>query len=443
MPEVSPATIARISRRIVPFFLLLYIVNFLDRVNVGFAALQMNQDLGFGPEVYGFGAGIFFLGYVLFEIPSNLILRRVGSRMWLSRIMITWGLIAMAAAFTSGRSSFYAMRFLLGVAEAGFVPGMIYYLADWFPARERARVIAKIWSATAIAIVIGSPVSGLISQLDGTLGLPAWRWIFLLEGLPALLMGFVSFFYLTDTPAEAAWLAPEARTALSAQIAREHEAGSAHGLSGFRQALFSRGVWALAVLYFCIGIGFFGITLWLPQIIKQLSGLSAIAVSLLTTIPFLLAAGAMILNARHSDRTGERRWHLACPLLVGALGLAGSGLSPNPTMAFASLCIAAMGMWSSIGVFWSVPTTFLRGTAAAAGLALINSIGGLGGFVGPYLIGLVRGLTPDFSVALIGLSVSVCLAALLAAVLPQTLAAIVPAPASPVDSAVATQGDRV
>ena len=423
VPDVSPATIARISRRIVPFFLLLYVVNFLDRVNVGFAALQMNRDLGFGPEVYGFGAGIFFLGYVLFEIPSNLVLRRVGSRVWLSRIMITWGLIAMAAAFTNGRNSFYVLRLLLGVAEAGFVPGMIYYLADWFPARERARVIAKIWSATAIAIVVGSPISGLISQLDGILGLPAWRWIFLLEGLPALVMGFVSFFFLSDEPTGAAWLAPEERAALSAQIAREHEASDAHGLSGFKQALSSGRVWALAILYFCIGIGFFGITLWLPQIVKQLSGLGTTEVSLITTIPFLLAAGAMILNARHSDRTGERRWHLACPLLVGAFGLAGSGLSSSPIMALVSLCIAAMGMWSSIGVFWSVPTAFLRGTAAAGGLALINSIGGLGGFVGPYLIGLVRSITPDFSVALLGLSVSVCLAALLAAVLPQTSSA--------------------
>ncbi len=421
--DVSPATIAKITRRIVPFLFVLYVVNFLDRVNVGFAALQMNQQLGFSPEVYGFGAGVFFLGYILFEIPSDMVLRRIGSRIWLSRIMVTWGLLAMAASLTEGRLSFYVLRFLLGVAEAGFVPGMIYYLSDWFPARERARAVAQIWTATAAAVVIGAPLSGLILQMDGVLGLPGWKWVFILEGLPAVVMGFASLRLLTDKPADATWLEPSERVALAAQLEREHRATGAHGVSSLGAALSSPGVWALSILYFCIGFGFFGITLWLPQIIKQMSGLSTTEVSFVATIPFVLAAGAMVLNARHSDRTGERRWHLAGSLIVGAAGLVGSGLAGNPVVAFICICVAAIGMWSSIGVFWSVPTVFLSGPAAAAGLALINSVGGLGGFVGPYVIGLVRQLTPDFSVALLVMGCSVCIAAILAATLPQTSAA--------------------
>ena len=421
--DVSPATIARITRRIVPFLFVLYVVNFLDRVNVGFAALQMNQQLGFSPEVYGFGAGVFFLGYTVFEIPSNLILRRVGSRIWMSRIMITWGLLAMAAALTEGRDSFYALRCLLGVAEAGFVPGMIYYLSDWFPARERARAVAQIWTATAVAVIVGAPISGLFMQMDGVLGLPGWKWVFILEGLPAVVMGIASLWLLTDKPADATWLDPEERAVLAAQLEREHRATGAHGVASLGAALSSPAVWALSVLYFCIGFGFFGITLWMPQIVKQMSGLSTTAVSFITMIPFVLAAVAMILNARHSDRTGERRWHLAGSLVVGAIGLVGSGLVGSPVVAFAFICVAAIGMWSSIGVFWSVPTVFLSGPAAAGGLALINSIGGLAGFGGPYVIGVVRQITPDFSVALLTMGASICIAAILAATLPQTSAA--------------------
>ncbi|WP_234943628.1 MFS transporter [Rhizobium rhizogenes] len=417
MSTVPAPIMAKVSRRLLPFLFLLFLVNFLDRVNVGFAALQMNQQLGFSPQVFGFGAGIFFLGYTVLEVPSNIVLRRVGARLWLSRISLSWGLVAMATALVQGPLSFYVLRFLLGVAEAGFVPGLLYYLTLWYPPEQRAQAIARVWLATAAAIVLGSPLSAALMTLDGVLGLPGWKWIFLIEGAPAVLLGILGFRVLTNSPETAAWLEPEERTALAASLTAGQGQAASHKVSGLVAGLRSPMVWSLSLVFFCMGIGFFGVTIWLPQIVKQLSGLSNIEVSLVTTIPFAFAAAGMVLNARHSDRTGERRWHLVIPLLVGAIGLGGSALVPEPLSAFALLCLAAAGLWSAIGVFWALPANLLTGAAAAAGLALINAIGGISGFVAPYGIGLLRGITPSFSAALLCMSASLMAAAVLAALL--------------------------
>lgn len=418
MPTVSAATMAKVSRRLLPFLFLLFMVNFLDRVNVGFAALQMNQQLGFTPDVYGLGAGIFFLGYTLLEVPSNMVLRRVGARIWLARISMTWGVVAMAMALTEGRWSFYGLRMLLGIAEAGFVPGMLFYITLWFPPQQRAQAIARVWLATAAAIVLGSPLSAAIMTLDGAWGLPGWKWIFIIEGIPAVVLGLLSLRVLSDSPAKAPWLTEAEKAELAAGLGQNGPVQHGHGGSRLQDGLFSPTVWALSALFFCVGIGFFGISLWLPQIVKQLSGLSNIEVSLITTIPFAIAAAAMVINARHSDRSGERRWHLVVPLLIGATGLAGSGFAPTPVSAFVLLCVAAAGLWSAIGVFWSIPAAVLTGSAAAAGLALINAIGGISGFVAPYGIGLIRTFTPSFSAALLCMSGSLCIAALIGALLP-------------------------
>ena len=417
--QVTDETMGKVGRRLLPFLFLLFAINFLDRVNVGFAALQMNQVFGFGPEVYGFGAGIFFLGYTLLEVPSNLALQRFGARVWLSRITISWGVVAMAAALIQGRTSFYLLRLLLGVAEAGLVPGLIYYVSIWFPVEQRARAIARVWLATAAAVVLGGPLSAAIMLLDGTFRLAGWQWIFVLEGLPAVLLGLASLRYLDDIPAQAAWLTPAERASLAATLRRESRRAADHGASGLAESLRSPALWALCALYFFIGFGFFGLTLWLPQIVKQLSGLTNVEVSLVTAIPFVLAAGAMLLNAWHSDLSGERRWHMALPLAVSAVGLGGSGLAATPVMAFVLLCVAAMGLWSAIGVFWSVPGTFLTGTAAAAGLALINAVGGISGFIGPYAIGVLRGLSASFTTSLLGMAGCLFVAAVLSAVIRQ------------------------
>jgi ACS family tartrate transporter-like MFS transporter len=407
------AVLAKVTWRLIPFMFVLYIVAYLDRINVGFAALQMNQDLGLTPAVYGFGAGIFFIGYFLFEIPSNLILQRVGARLWIARILITWGIIASATMLVRNAESFVVARFLLGAAEAGFFPGMILYLTYWYPAAERARTVALFMTATAIAGVVGGPVSGAILSLHGAGGLAGWQWLFLLEGLPAIILGVVVLVYLPDGPERATWLAPEERTWLRQRLAADREAIPGHYT--LRQALTSGRVWLLCLLYLALVIGTYGLSMWLPQIIEGFSGLGDFGVGLLSAVPYLAAAVAMVLVGSHSDRTGERRWHLAVPALVGAIGLALSAfLQPAPVLALAALSLAALGIWSAFGPFWSLPTTFLTGTAAAGGMALINSVGNLGGFLGPYLVGAVRSTTQSFTGGLLALALILLLGVVLA-----------------------------
>lgn len=407
------ATLRKVTWRLIPFLLLLYIIAWLDRVNVGFAALQMNQDLGFGAAVYGFGAGVFFVGYALCEIPSNLILARVGARRWIARIMITWGLISVAMMFVRGQTSFYILRFLLGVAEAGFLPGIIYYLANWYPAAARARAVSWFMSAIPLSIVIGGPFAGVLLEMNGLLGLKGWQWLFLIEGAPAVILGFVVLFYLTDTPEHARWLKPEERTWLSARIkAEQAQAKTRHGV-GLRQALLHPTVWHLALIMFACQSGSYGLTLWVPQILKGLSGLSDLGVGLISAIPYLGAAIGMVLIGMSSDRSGERFLHIAVPCFIAAVGFTGSAFLLSPIPGMIALTVAAIGDLGSRGPFWALPGRFLAGSASAAGIALINTIGSLGGFVGPYAVGLVKASTGDFTGGLLLLAALLFVGALM------------------------------
>jgi ACS family tartrate transporter-like MFS transporter len=423
---------AKVTRRLIPFLFLLYIVAFLDRVNVGFAALQMKSDLGFGDAVYGFGAGIFFIGYFLFEVPSNLILERVGPRFWIARIMFTWGLISCAMMFVEGEAGFYALRFLLGVAEAGFFPGMVLYLTYWFPAAERARAVALFMTATAMAGVIGGPISGALLEMDGLGGLEGWQWLFLLEGLPAVGLAFVVLAFLTDRPEEAHWLLPEERSWLIARLAEERATVErAHGRTALRHALADARVWSLGLLYFALVLSIYAVSLWLPQIVAGLAQMSDFEVGVVSAIPYVVASIGMVVVGAHSDRSGERRWHIALPALVGAVGFAASAGFEHPVLALASLSLAALGIWSALGPFWTLPTAFLSGTAAAGGIAFVNSIGNLGGFAGPWALGLLKEATGSFAPGLLLLALSLVVVAALALRLPRAASpASLPSPAA-------------
>jgi ACS family tartrate transporter-like MFS transporter len=401
----------KVTWRLIPFLFVLYVVAWLDRVNVGFAALQMNQDLAFGPAVYGFGAGVFFLGYALFEIPSNLILARVGARRWIARIMVTWGVLAVAMMFVRSPTSFYVLRFLLGVAEAGFLPGIIYYLTNWYPARQRARAVSLFMVAIPISTVLGGPVAGLLLQMNGILGLTGWQWLFLLEGMPAVFLGFVVWFYLPDKPTEARWLAADESGWLDRAIAVEHAAAvDKHNVS-LRRALLHPTVWQLALIMFACQCGSYGLTLWIPQIVKGLSGLGDLAVSMISSLPYIGAAIGMVCIGMSSDRTGERFLHIAGPGFVAAIGFAASAFLTSPVPGMIALTVAAIGDLGSRGPFWSLPGRFLASDASAGGIALINTIGALGGFVGPSVVGQVKEVTGSFTGGLLLLSILLALSA--------------------------------
>jgi ACS family tartrate transporter-like MFS transporter len=389
------------SWRLIPFLSLLMIVALIDRVNVGFAALQMNRDLGLSASVFGFGAGIFFVGYALFEVPSNLLLARIGARVWIARIMVTWGLVCIAMMFVRGPASFYVLRFLLGVAEAGFFPGVVYYLTHWFPREERSGVVACFMTALPISVVVGGPLAGLILQMNGMLGLRGWQWLFLLEGAPAVLLGIVVFFWLADSPDKARWLNADEKALLSERIRSEHaETASRHGV-GLRQAMLHPIVWRLAFVYFACFAGSTGLTFWLPQIIKSLSATTDLGVGLLSAIPYAAAAAAMVIVGRNSDRTGERFVHVAAPCVLAAVGFVASRCVAAPLPAVLALTAVAVGDFASRGPFWALPGRFLAGDGSAAGIALINAVGALGGFVGPYAVGLAKDATGDFSAGLL------------------------------------------
>jgi MFS transporter, ACS family, tartrate transporter len=393
------------------------VVAYLDRVNVGFASLDMNRDLGFSAAVYGLGSGIFFLSYTLLEVPSNLMLSRIGARLWIARIMLTWGVMSTAMIFVAGPISFYILRFLLGAAEAGFFPGLILYLTHWFPARERARAVALFMTATAIAGVIGAPISSALLQLDGAWGLRGWQWLFLIEGLPAILLAPVVLKYLTERPEQATWLTAAEREWLGREMQAEHS-DTTHAIVTLRGALTSARLWIVSLPYFAIVIAFYGITFWLPQIVQRSSGLGSATIVLLTAIPYVSAAIGMVLIGSSSDRTGERRWHVAVPCLIGAAGFVLTVLAPQtPAASLTTLSIAAFGIWGTLGPFWTLPTAFLRGSAAAGGIALVNSIGNVGGFVGPFLMGWIREATGSFSAGLLTLAaILVCAAGLMLAI---------------------------
>jgi ACS family tartrate transporter-like MFS transporter len=407
-------TLTKVAWRLLPFLLLLYVVAWIDRVNIGFAALQMNADLGFSSAVYGFGAGVFFIGYALFEVPSNLILARVGARLWIARIMITWGILSVAMMFVTGATSFYVLRFLLGVAEAGFLPGIIYYLGNWFPSAERGRAISWFMLAIPLSTVIGAPLAGFILELDGWHGLHGWQWLFLLEGVPAVVLGFVVLGFLTDSPEQATWLNPEQRAWLVERLHGEaRRAHERHGV-GLRAALVHPTVWMLGLILFACQCGSYGLTLWIPQIVQGLSGFSNFAVSMISALPYVAAAIGMILIGTNSDRTGERFLHIAVPSAIGALGFIASAYFTSPLPGMIALTVAAVGDLGTRGPFWALPTRFLTGSAAAAGIGLINTAASLGGFVGPYAVGLIRQMTGSFAGGLVFLAALLLLASVAA-----------------------------
>jgi ACS family tartrate transporter-like MFS transporter len=407
------ALLKKITLRLIPFMFLLYIVSYLDRVNVSFAKLQMNQALGLSEEIYSFGAGIFFIAYFLFEIPSNMIMHRVGARIWITRIMITWGIISTAMMFVKGPTSFYVLRFLLGVAEAGFFPGMILYLTYWFPRDARGRAVGRFMTATAIAGMIGSPISGLLLEMDGMGGLGGWQWLFLIEGVPSILLAFVTFAYLPDGPTKASWLSSEEKQWIANRLEKERAETASHGQHSMLDAVSSPRVWRFAAIYFAIVMGFYGITFWLPTIVKGFSGQSNFIVGCISAVPWLAATIMMVITSRHSDLVQERRWHIALAAIGGGIGLVAAGTMQHPALQLAGLGLAAAGIWSTLGPFWAMSSETLSGTGAAAGIALINSVGNLGGFVGPYLIGWVRTRTNSFTWGLITLAIFLAAGALI------------------------------
>jgi ACS family tartrate transporter-like MFS transporter len=414
-PEIRRAAVARVSRRLIPFLFLLYILNFLDRVNVGFAALEMNRDLGFGPAVYGLGAGIFFIGYCLFEVPSNLVLYRTGARLWIARIMVTWGLAASAMMLVHTPWSFYLLRFLLGVAEAGFFPGIIFYLTWWYPARERARAYAWFLAAIPVCGVIGGPLSGALLGLDGWLGLRGWQWLFLLEGIPSVLVGVAVLWLLPDRPRDARWLPPAERAWLEERLEAERGDGASSHRASLRRALADPLVWWLGLSYFLLVVALYGFALWLPQLVKASGDFSNFEVGVITAIPYAVAAIGMVLVGRNSDRTGERHLHLVLPAIAGALGFLAVTRTGSTGLLIGALSLTAFGVLGWLGPFWALPTAFLREQGAAGGIALINSMGAVGGFVGPYLIGNIKERTGDFAPGL--LLLAVCLVAAVVIVL--------------------------
>ena len=412
-PNIEKRVIRKVSRRLIPFMFVLYVIAYLDRVNVGFAALQMNADLKFSAAVYGFGSGIFFIGYFLFEIPSNLVLGRIGARIWIARIMITWGIVASATAFVQGPRSFYLVRFLLGLAEAGFFPGMILYLTYWFPARHRAGTVALFMTATAVSGVISGPVSGTLLTMHGTGGLSGWQWLFILEGIPAIVLGIAVFFYMTDRPEKATWLSNEEKEWLITHLKDEQVRKAQFGIERFIHALRSGRVWLLCLIYLSIVIGLYGVGLWMPLIIKGVSGLSDFMVGIVSVFPYLLAAVGMTFIGISSDRTGERRLHTAGSIALAAAGMVLTAYVRNPVFELVALSLVAIGIWGTLGPFWALATSFLSGTAACGGIALINSVGNLGGFVGPYIVGVIKDITGVFEYGLILLAVILLIGCLL------------------------------
>jgi ACS family tartrate transporter-like MFS transporter len=397
--EAGGRAIAKISRRLIPFLMAMFCLNTVDRVNISFAALQMNHDLGLTPELYGFAAGLLFITYTACEIPSNLLLERLGAGLWLARIMISWGIIAAATAFVFDKYSLFAARALLGAAEAGFAPGVMVYLMRWFPDGDRGRAVTLYLTGAPVAAIIGGPLSAMLLAMDGIWGLAGWRWLFLLDGIPSVMLGIVAIWWLTERPAAAGWLDARDRDWLEGELARE-AAGKArtsprHFLGIFRDPA----TLCLTLAKFLTLIASYGITLWLPQIVKGFGQLTNTEVAVLTAIPSIFAVVASVVVGRHSDRTGERIWHIAIPAFIGALGFLLVAIAGTPLAAMIGISIAVTGLWVSNTIFWTLPTGLLAGMSAAAGLALINSVGNLGGFVGPYLTGLIRGATTDYTLA--------------------------------------------
>ncbi|MDQ6860848.1 MAG: MFS transporter, partial [Verrucomicrobiota bacterium] len=384
--DARASALRKITWRLIPFLFVLYVVAWLDRVNVGFAALQMNADLKFSETAFGMGSGIFFLGYCLFEVPSNLILARVGARLWISRIMITWGLISVGMMFVRTPTAFYLLRFLLGSAEAGFFPGVIYYLSLWYPSGHRARAIAAFMTAVPVTGLIGGPLSGMLLGFSGTGGLAGWQWLFLVEGVPAIVLGMAVLFYLPATPDAAQWLTPAERNCIASELELDRASGKTT-TDRTAAALTNPTIWLLGVIFLLVTIGFLGYSFWSPLIIRSLTGASDLGVGFISAGISAATIVSMLLNSAHSDRTGERPLHVAAALFVMALGCFGCAMFHSPIVVLAFLALIPIGHCSAYGPFWSMPSRFLSGAAAAAGTAMVVTIANVGGFVGPTLIG--------------------------------------------------------
>ncbi|HEY0288341.1 MAG TPA: MFS transporter [Pseudomonas sp.] len=406
------AAYRKVAWRILPLLLLCYLVAYLDRVNVGFAKLQMSGDLHFSEAVYGLGAGIFFIAYFLVEIPSNLILHRVGARLWIARIMISWGVISSCMAFVTTPMSFYIMRFLLGLAEAGFYPGVILYLSYWFPTNRRGKMYALFATAVPLSGLVGAPLSGwIMAAFSGAHGYTGWQWLFFLEGLPSIAIGILVIFCLSDRISQAGWLSHQEKTLLQARIDAETDGHQVHSV---KQVFGQPRIWLLTAIYFCMIAGFYTVGFWLPTLVQQAGVTDVLQIGLLTAIPYAAAAATMLLVSRNADRLRERRWHLALTAVVGGIGLIISATwSDNFTISMIGLTLGAMGALSTLPLFWSLPTAFLGGTAAAAGIALINSWGNLAGFVSPYLMGFLKDLTHSTTIGMYVMASALFLGALL------------------------------
>jgi len=397
--SIEAKTYRKVDVRLLPFLFLCYILAYLDRVNVGFAKLQMLKDLSLSDAAFATGAGIFFIGYFFFEVPSNVLLRKFGARMWIARIMISWGVISACMIFVKGQWSFYAMRFLLGIAEAGFFPGIIFYLTLWYPSRYRSTRTAWFVAAIAVSGVIGNPLSGwIMDRLSGAMNVAGWQWLFLAEGIPSVIVGFWVIYYLNSSIEDAKWLSADEKALLANNLLAEDQHKTEHKL---RDAFTSGKVWMLCAIYFTLMIGLYGIAFWLPTIVKAFGIEGYLRVGLITAIPYGVAVIGMILLSHHSDKTGERRLHYVVNVTAGAVGLILSGLfASQPVLAIIFLSIGTLGVIGSMPLFWPLPSAFLAGTAAAAGIGLVNSVGNLGGYFGPNIPIWAKAVSPDKSAAL-------------------------------------------
>ncbi len=414
------ATYRKVAWRLIPLLLICYIIAYLDRVNVGFAKLQMLEQLHFSETVYGLGAGIFFIGYFLFEVPSNIILHKVGARVWIGRIMITWGILSACMMFVSSPGMFYVMRFFLGVAEAGFFPGIILYLTYWYPSHRRGRMTAMFMTGIAGAGVIGGPLSGAIMKFaDGAMGWSGWQWMFLLEGLPSVLLGVIVILMLEDRIANAKWLTKEERDLLIRNIAADGEHKEEESVF---KVMSSGRVWLCAAIYFSYVMGLYGVSFFMPTIIKAMGYKDPLEIGMVSVIPYSVSVVVMLMVAKSADRSRERRWHVAIPGLVGAIGLALSVvLAKDTALAIAALTLGLSGIMATLPLFWSLPTAFLAGTGAAAGIALINSLGNLSGFVSPYAVGVLKDATGSTDAGVYMLACGMVVGALLTLSVPKHL----------------------
>ena len=410
----SPSVYRKVFWRIVPFLMLCYVVAYLDRVNVGFAKLQMGQDLGFSETVFGLGAGVFFAGYFLFELPSNLLMNKVGARIWIARIMITWGLVSAAFVFVSTPLQFYIMRFVLGLAEAGFYPGVILYLTYWFPAHRRAKIVAVFMSAIPVAGIFGNPLSGwIMDAFHATTGMHGWQWMFILEAVPAVAVGIAVIFWLDNSIDQANWLNSEEKSYLTREVEKDLQHGS-KGPHSVAAVLQDARIWTMCLIYFSFVMGQYGLTFWMPTLIKTTGIQGNLNIGLLSAIPFIFAIVVMNLCGRSADARRERRWHLIIPACMGVVGFTvAASFADNITVSIIFLSLAAAGVLTCAPLFWSLPTAFLSGTGAAAGIAVINSIGNLAGFVSPYMIGYLKDLTHSTQIGMYVLAAMLVLGALL------------------------------